>query len=97
MLLITLGGYMLYGPTVIHFHETKCRSALAERAIKTGKEMADEQITQFAVSLATSLQLGSKFDDMIKSCEFQISLNRSWNFILWFVGFRLFSLAFVVR
>ena len=88
---------MLHGPTVLHLHETKCGSVLANRAINNGKEMVDEQITKFAVSLTTTLKPRSKLDEMIKSCEFQISLNRSWNFILWFVGFRLFSLAFVVR
>ena len=66
---------MLYGPTVIHFHETKCRSALADRAIKTGKGMADDQFIQVAVSLAARE----------KPCEFHISLSFRWNFILWFV------------
>ena len=93
--------YMLHGPTVIHLHETKCGSVLANRAINTGKEMVDEQITKFAVSLTTTLKPRRKLDEIIKSCEFQISLNRSWNFILWFavdalsifVGFRWCSTA----
>ena len=89
----------------IHLYETNCGSVLANRAIKTGKEMVDEQITKFAVSLTTTLKPRRKLYEIIKSCEFQIPLNCSWNFILWFavdalsifVGFRWFSLAFVVQ
>ena len=62
---------MLHGPTVLHLHETKCGSVLTNRAIKTGKEIVDEQITKFAVSLATTLKPRSKLDEMRNLANFK--------------------------